>query len=373
MILPILFLLLPSLLLLAVAALTLQTFSRPYPPSFRWAGLALLAFLALDGGLLAALPLLGLSFGPVESGLFYLAFARLALYLPLLPAGLRQGTTRSRSFARKGLAVFWLLNLVLLALEVDAFYVEPFALRTEHLSIVAPGLSRPLRLVQLSDLHIERLTRREEEVLSRLEALRPDLIVLTGDYLNLDNLGDPVAQSQAREFLARLHAPLGVYAVSGNVDSPETMRLLFEGLDIVVLDDRVEHLPAAGELDLVGVSNREWGRDAAALRRLVESLPPEEFVLLLYHTPDLVETAAAAGVDLYLAGHTHGGQVRLPFYGAVLTFSAYGKRYEAGLYRVGPTTLYVSRGIGMEGFWYTPRVRFLCPPEMVVVELQPPE
>ncbi len=374
MILPTLLLLLPSLLLLVIAALTLRIFFQPHPPSsVRWAGLALPAFLALDGGLLAALPLLGLSFGPVESGLFYLALARLALYLPLLPAALRRGTTRSRSSAGRGLAVFWLLNLLLLALEVDAFYVEPFALQTEHLSIVAPGLSRPLRLVQLSDLHIERLTRREEEVLSRLEALRPDLIVLTGDYLNLDNLGDPVAQSQAREFLARLHAPLGVYAVSGNVDGPETMRLLFEGLDIVVLDDRVEHLSAAGELALVGVSNREWGRDAAALERLVESLPPEAFVLLLYHTPDLVETAAAAGVDLYLAGHTHGGQVRLPFYGAVLTFSAYGKRYEAGLYRVGPTTLYVSRGIGMEGFWYTPRVRFLCPPEVVVVELQPPE
>jgi len=63
--------------------------------------------------------------------------------------------------------------------------------------------------------------------------------------------------------------------------------------------------------------------------------------------------------------------VRLPFYGAVVTGSAHGKRYEAGLYTVGPTTLYVSRGLGMEGFTYTPRVCFLCPPEVVALDLMP--
>ena len=96
--------------------------------------------------------------------------------------------------------------------------------------------------------------------------------------------------------------------------------------------------------------------------------PPEAYTLLLYHSPDLIETASSVGVDLYLAGHTHGGQVRLPFYGAVITFSAYGKQYEMGWYEVGATTLYVSRGLGMEG-WDAPRMRFLCPPEMEVVEL----
>jgi predicted MPP superfamily phosphohydrolase len=89
---------------------------------------------------------------------------------------------------------------------------------------------------------------------------------------------------------------------------------------------------------------------------------------LLYHTPDLIETASELGVDLYLAGHTHGGQVRLPWLGAIFTASRYGKRYEMGSYRVGRTQLYVSRGIGMEGLG-TPRVRFLCPPEIVELEL----
>ena len=78
--------------------------------------------------------------------------------------------------------------------------------------------------------------------------------------------------------------------------------------------------------------------------------------------------AAAEGVDLYLAGHTHGGQWRVPGFGALLTSSQYWKRYEAGAYREGDTQLYVSRGIGLEGFG-TPRARFFCPPEVVSIAL----
>jgi predicted MPP superfamily phosphohydrolase len=88
----------------------------------------------------------------------------------------------------------------------------------------------------------------------------------------------------------------------------------------------------------------------------------------LYHTPDLAPVAAAQGVDLQLSGHTHGGQVRLPFFGALFTSSLYGKKFEAGRYQVGALTLYVSRGIGLEGKG-APRARFLCPPEMILWEI----
>jgi predicted MPP superfamily phosphohydrolase len=73
-------------------------------------------------------------------------------------------------------------------------------------------------------------------------------------------------------------------------------------------------------------------------------------------------------VDLFLAGHTHGGQWRLPGFGAILTSSRFWKRYEGGAYREGGTQLYVSRGIGMEGFG-APRARFFCPPEVVAISL----
>jgi hypothetical protein len=76
-------------------------------------------------------------------------------------------------------------------------------------------------------------------------------------------------------------------------------------------------------------------------------------------------------MDLYLCGHTHGGQVRLPFYGALVTFSRYGKKYEAGEYIVGNTVMYVNRGVGMEN--NAPRIRFLTRPEVALIEVKPKE
>lgn len=89
--------------------------------------------------------------------------------------------------------------------------------------------------------------------------------------------------------------------------------------------------------------------------------------LTAYHTPDPVE-ALPPGVDLYLAGHTHGGQVRLPFYGALITMSRFDKRYEMGRYEVNGTTLYVNRGIGSEGDGLG-RARLLARPEITVIDL----
>jgi predicted MPP superfamily phosphohydrolase len=113
---------------------------------------------------------------------------------------------------------------------------------------------------------------------------------------------------------------------------------------------------------------RDLTAEEARLRELVAAAPPESLILLLYHLPDLMPQAAHLGVDLFLAGHTHGGQWRVPGFGAILTSSRYWKRYEAGRYREGRTHLYVSRGLGLEGFG-APRARFFCPPEIVLITI----
>jgi uncharacterized protein len=89
---------------------------------------------------------------------------------------------------------------------------------------------------------------------------------------------------------------------------------------------------------------------------------------LLYHSPDLAPQAAEAGVDLQLSGHTHGGQIRVPFFGAFFTGSLYGKKFEAGRSQIEKMVLYITRGIGMEGA-AAPRIRFLCPPEIILWEI----
>jgi len=341
-----------------------------------WAvGLGLLLFAAADWGLLALLPRLGISFGAAQ--LPFMALTVLRWVIAMLAAAL---------------AVWWpwpalvalaLVHLLVWGLAAYGTLVEPFRVKVTHLDVPSAKLSNPgscLRIVQLSDLHVERLTRRERDLPALVAKLAPDLIVLTGDFLSTSYNDDPQALADLRTLLEQFHAPAGVYAVWGTieVDLLHLLRPIFDELGIVVLEEGVAHVPEVktsaeteNGLDqglwLVGLScTRDLDAAGARLRALLAGLPPEGFSLLLYHTPDLMPQAAAMGVDLYLAGHTHGGQWRLPGFGAILTSSQYWKRYEAGLYYEGDSTLYVSRGLGMEGFG-TPRARIFCPPEVVVI------
>lgn len=341
-----------------------------------WSTLGALAFIALDWALLAMLPRLGLSFGPIWPPILWLIFPRLVfLAVAFLPPAIRRMWKAgvSPKAWRTPFSLWLALNLLFTGLEVDALYVEPFRMTVTEAQLPGPSLAtgRPLRIVQLSDLHIEGITPREGEMLARVEDLAPDLILLTGDYVHLDSLDSPTALRDARLVLSQLHAPLGVFAVQGTVDRESVLAEVFTGLPITLLRNETRRVPLAqGELFLIGLDVYTGRRNPETLARLTASLPSNAYTILLYHTPDLIREAADAGIDLYLAGHTHGGQIRLPFYGALVTFSKYGKQYEMGLYQVDSTYLYVTRGIGMEGLGL-PRVRFLCPPEIVVIELAP--
>lgn len=337
-------------------------------PMLGWAvALGLLALALADWGLLAALPRRGLSFGAVQPPFLGLVALRWAIVLLAVP-----------------LATRWPLSVLLALALVQGFIwammaygtmVEPFRLQVTHLEIPTtkfPNPSLPLRIVQISDLHVERLTRRERALPDLVAGLEPDLIVLTGDMLSTSYNDDLRALADLRSLLAQLHAPGGIYAVWGTieVDLPDLLRPVFQDLGIVVLEDRaVEVKIREQRLWLMGLlCTREPVAEGAKLRALLADAPPGAFSLLLYHVPDLMPQASSLNVDLVLAGHTHGGQWRVPGFGALLTSSRYWKRYEAGLYREGRTHLYVSRGVGMEGFG-TPRARFFCPPEVVLVTI----
>jgi len=320
--------------------------------------------------MLSLLPVLGLSFGPTDLPIVVFVMARILLTaLAILLTG-PAIVLSLPLLAGRLLAVAVLLQVALSICAFYGLYIEPFNLKVTELKLPAAQFypERPLRILQISDLHVEYTSPREREVIERVTQLQPDLIVLTGDYLNLDYTTDPETIAQARLVLEQLHAPLGVYAVKGSVpvDTPEVMRQLFAGTSIRVLDGETQRIRLPlGDLYLLGVPVAPG--DAGTLKQLAAGLSQGGYKVLLYHTPDLIETASALGIDLYLAGHTHGGQIRLPFYGAVFTSSRYGKRYESGEYRVGETLLYVSRGVGMEG-GHMPRIRFLAPPELVLVE-----
>lgn len=257
--------------------------------------------------------------------------------------------------------------------------IEPRMLQVRRLRFPLRGLPRELdgfRIVQISDVHhgpwlsLADLHR----VVATANALRPDLIVLTGDYV----LHDRVYAAPAVAALSDLRAPVGVVATLGNHDwyeSADLLRDLFPRTGIPMLDntrlfvrpDRTLAREADGGLCIAGVG--DYWRDRqfydAALGGVSDAMPR----ILLSHNPDVAEDskfiASGHRVDLMVSGHTHGGQIRLPGVPALVTYSHYGQKYLCGLARGPVCPVYTSAGVGMSKM----PVRIGVPPEITEIQL----
>jgi len=274
-----------------------------------------------------------------------------------------RGDKSSAGILTRPAVVFHMLSLAGILAIVYGHFIEPRWIEIKKIEIFTEKLKKTsVRIVQISDLHFEKTA--DPHRLSKLiKPYNPDLIVFTGDALNSFE-----ALPVFKKALAELKAPLGKYAVLGNYDVG-----YFEGLDFfsdtgfTELEEDAVRLNKNGEFFYVyGFSYRFRKIDD----RVFRDFPDNTFAIFLYHKPDLIERAEKAGYDLYLAGHTHGGQVAVPFYGALITFSKYGKQFESGLRIYGNTNVYVNKGIGLEK-WPAPQVRFLARPEITVIDIHP--
>jgi uncharacterized protein len=246
--------------------------------------------------------------------------------------------------------------------QVEADWVQ--TTRTE-IKVSEPVLGQDrFRIVHLSDLHLERVGRRERRMLDQVLEAKPQLILLTGDYLNVRE-----GAAALHEVLGALKAPFGVIGVEGNWDTKFVSGEIFQraGATWLVDDTRV--------LERDGRRLRVVGQGMTPSRTLKELLPAKDdgaYTIFLHHVPDAVDELRkrdpAQRVDLFLCGHTHGGQVCLPFWGAVITLSKYHKQYERGLYAADGVPMYVNRGVGSGGGG-VPHVRFLARPEVAVIDL----
>ena len=251
------------------------------------------------------------------------------------------------------------LGILLILSVYDAFWREPDAVKLYSLRLQTPKLAHGIRIriVQLSDLHLEGFTRREERALALVREARPDVIFLTGDYRN------SAAPRALARFIRELRPIAPIYFVTGNWDSDGESRDLIEN-GAIPMEGRTRRITVRGQkLVLVGVG---WYR-IRALPGFKGVGDPRLVHIVLAHTCGGFETAARLGVDFYLCGHTHGGQVRLPIFGALLPEPRLVGKYQAGLYRMGHTSMYINRGLGMEGGGV--KVRFCCRPEVTVIDL----
>ena len=237
-------------------------------------------------------------------------------------------------------------------------FAEPYWLETVHVEVPSSKLASPLRIALLSDLHCDARVRLEEKLPDAVADAHPDVIVFTGDATNSED-GVPVF----RALMGRLARIAPTFAVRGNWDRrSDAHALLFEGTGVRDLDG--EAAPLRSDVWVAGVS--VVGR--FKIRAALGAVPPGAFTVFLCHWPDEIDVAAPLAPDLYLCGHTHGGQIALPFYGALATLSKFGKQYEHGLYRVEKTSLYVNRGIGMAGEGVVP-LRFCARPELTIIDV----
>ena len=345
--------------------------------SWPWSGVRVCVFvvsgvvIVADSIGMAWLPRAHRSFGPVGPPLLSLAMVRGSLAFAL-------GHLHSAVISRGGQGGFVLalaigIQLTISALSLYGMWIEPFRVGITRAALRSDKLTghKPIRILHLTDLHVERLCARELEVARLVRQLAPDVVILTGDYLNLSYIHDARAQADARDLMGSICDACGghVYAVTGSppVDVPSVVPDIFRGLPITWLMEQSQRVQVnGGTLNLVGLTcTRRRDVDGQRLRSLLDGAEAACFTLLLYHSPDLMPDATDLGIDLYLCGHTHGGQIRAPLFGAIFTSSDFGKRYEMGRYTEGQTTLYVSRGVGMEGLG-APRARFLSPPEVVL-------
>ena len=230
-----------------------------------------------------------------------------------------------------------------------------------HVRDLPPGLEG-LRIGLLSDLHAGRLTARStlRRAVRLLMAERPDLIAITGDFADRRHAD----YAPAFEVLAPLRAPLGVYAVPGNHDHAvgiEGWHREMAASRILDSTNRFHMQDVDGvRVCIAGADDLEEGDPRLRLPAAEE----RDFTLLLAHNPETAERARRScdAVDLIVAGHTHGGQVRLPGWGPVERKSAI---YDAGLRRRPWTQVYTSRGVGSTLL----PVRFGAPPEVALIEL----
>ncbi len=234
-----------------------------------------------------------------------------------------------------------------------------------------PAASPPIRIAHISDLHIgTNLTTQElETYVQRVNALRPDLILLTGDILD----SNPAYIPDFFPYLNTLHARYGVFACLGNHDRYAGVQAVAAGLAdytrITLLRDQVVHLAMTGTtLHLIGLDDRgkDWARgldEDTTLTRLRADIPSHEPTILLSHRPDIFPAAASLGIDLTLSGHTHGGQFALPFQPHQFNLARFITRFPRGQYTLRDCSLYVNRGLGVTG----QRIRLFTPREIALL------
>ncbi len=290
------------------------------------------------------------------------------------------------------------ISIVVVALVLVAaytMYIEPRRFRTVEVRMrVATDLERTLKILHISDLHLCKGDEPKLRFLGKLREIAVDMVFVTGDMIE-DDSGIDLCVEALRGFRPRI----GVFAVFGAHDrwfsglwnvvldlsvggyhegrpnDFERLKRELEGAGVVCLVNESRRIPLSGpsaagssqedEMWIVGID--DMFIDLDDLDKALAGVPRDSFRILLTHAVESPEELAARGFDAVFAGHSHGGQVRLPFFGPVMTRSSLRREHASGVFEADGTLFHINNGIGAGKL--TP-FRFLCPPEATIIELK---
>ncbi|NQU78050.1 metallophosphoesterase [Candidatus Falkowbacteria bacterium] len=259
--------------------------------------------------------------------------------------------------------------LIIGALLLGYSFVEPYWIEEKVMVFIdrdVPSVFENTKIVFMADVHCGPFlsNERASKIVSRVNALEPDLIILGGDYVQRDKK----YIAPCFEELSRLEAPLGVYGVTGNHDFWEDYDLTVASMEkagIILLDENSEWIEINGEkIKLGGVS--DFWEGTPSVLSTIKDTDENDFVLLVSHNPDFSELIRTKNIDLVLAGHTHGGQAT--FFGLWAPFipSLYGQKYRTGMVELENTKVLVTNGVGA----VTPPARFFARPQINIIYLR---
>ena len=236
--------------------------------------------------------------------------------------------------------------------------------RIEKNEILIPGLPEALdgfKIMHLTDIHIDGFVDGGETLFSHVSPISCNICVLTGDYRLLTHHSHKPAAIGMSRLVTNINATHGIYGILGNHDFLEQVPALEESGVRMLLNEGVTIRHSGAEFFLAGVDDPHF-YGTHDLERALSNRPGPMPTVLLSHSPEMYSEAESSAVDLYLCGHTHGGQICLPGGIPLITHAVCPRRMTTGKWNHGGMTGYTSRGTGCSGV----QARFNCPPEIAV-------
>lgn len=272
---------------------------------------------------------------------------------------------------------YFCIGIALICVRIYATHIEPYHLVLREVSFKSSEVTQPLRILHISDIQSDRVGRYEQETFRWMRDLHPDIIIHTGDLLQpLPPVSYESEWPKIMELFRELHPALGIYGVYGDVDGPlRSMPGNLQG-ELRFLENAEASVAWRDtKIRLFGLSNNSSRRpeEAATLaKRWLAGSRPTDINILFGHSPDYAVLVQDLPLDLCLAGHTHGGQISIPFFGPLMTLTTRIPRSWAVGYReIGKTRLNVSAGIGSEHMVGLCSIRVNCLPEMTLIVIEP--